>query len=135
ARRDRLFAVILRAGCGSASANGPAPAPIVVESTPTGSVTAVADRLPPDQTAALVRLAAQSGPIDPTAAHDHGPVTLVSTLPPEEQERFDEQITAAVDAATRFATTEQAAAAGYVQSSTQLPGIGTHWVKWSLVEK
>jgi hypothetical protein len=86
------------------------------------------------EASALIQLAAGSRPIDPSATHDRQTVTLVTTLLPQEQGRFDAEIRAAVDAAKSFPTTDAAAAAGYVQSSLQLPAIGTHWIKWSLVD-
>jgi hypothetical protein len=101
------------------------------------STTAVrGPRLSAAQEAALERLASLSGPIDPAVdVHRHDPVALASTLSPDEQARFDEQINAAVEAAKTFPTLESAAAQDYAQSSTQLPGIGTHWVRWSLVDQ
>jgi hypothetical protein len=56
-------------------------------------------------------------------------------LSPDEQRLFDAQISAARNTATRLATPEAASAAGYRQSSTQLPGIGTHWINWSLLDR
>src|SRR4051812_30006073 len=105
ARRHLLFAVVLLAACGSASARGTSPtaAPVVAPPSSSTSAAPVLDRLPPLEAAALVRLAGASGPIDPAATHDHGAVTLASTLPPDEQARFDAQIAAAVDAAEHFA--------------------------------
>jgi hypothetical protein len=131
ARRLLLPALLaLLASCSAAGSS-----PIAAPTSPaTPTTTSAADRLPPDASAALARLASLSGPIDPTTTHDE-PVTFATTLPPEEQARFDVQVRAAVDAARRFPTTDAAAAAGYVQSSTQLPGIGTHWVNWTLVDQ
>jgi len=130
ARWHLLFAGVLLAACTSSEAARPPDTP---DARPPA---AVADRLSPDQASALHRLAASSTPLDPTIdVHHVDPVTLVSTLTPADQARFDEQIAAAVAAAKKFVTTDDAAAAGYVQSSTQLPGIGTHWVKWSLIDQ
>src|SRR4051794_12540697 len=130
ARWQLLFAGVLLVACTSSEA---ARAPDTA-SVPASA--AVADRLSPEQASALHRLAAASTPLDPTVdVHHVDPVTLVATLAPADQARFDQQIAAAVAAAKKFVTTDDAAAAGYVQSSTQLPGIGTHWVKWSLIEQ
>ena len=122
--------VLLLVACSSAAASRPA--------TSSKSVAPLAptptDRLPTAEATALIRLAADSGPIDAATSQDHSTVTLASSLPPEEQARFDAEIQAAVDTAKQFATTDAAAAAGYVQSSLQLPAIGTHWIKWSLVD-
>src|SRR5688572_18912906 len=132
ARRPLLFAVVLLAACGSAPIAGEVRTPAPSAAAP--STTVPPDRLPPSEAAALVRLAASSPPIDTAELHEHEPAALVNWLPPEEQAQFDEQIRAAVDAAAAFVDTDTAAAQGYVRSSTQLPGIGTHWVKWSLVD-
>jgi hypothetical protein len=132
-RRVLLFALILPlTACGSVSSAQPSAVPMPTTAAPRTRL----DRLGADDSAALLRLASLSGPIDATtAAEQHLTTTLVSSLPPDEQTTFDSQIAATVDAAKRFTTTDQAAAAGYVQSSTQLPGIGTHWVKWSLIDQ
>jgi hypothetical protein len=113
--------------CGSATAALPATSSKSLSPTPN-------DRLPAVEATALIQLAARSKPIDAAATDHHGTVTLVSSLPPEEQARYEAEIQAAVDTAKQFAGTEAAAAAGYVQSSLQLPAIGTHWIKWSLVD-
>ncbi len=130
ARWHLAFAAVLLAACASAPVSrvsGTVTSPVPVTTS---------DRLPADQATALTRLAALSGPIDPAiAVHEHPTVALVASLSPEDQATFDQQIRAAVDAAKQFPTTDAAAAAGYVQSSTQLAGIGTHWVKWSLVDE
>ena len=128
ARRVLLFALVLPlVACGAASASRPTVGANSLAPTTN-------DRLPPAEAVALVALAAKSGPIEAPANHDHNTVTLVSTLPPEDQARFDAEIRAAVDNAAQFPTTTAAAAAGYAQSSLQLPAIGTHWIKWSLVD-
>ncbi|MEY2434023.1 MAG: hypothetical protein QOC92_3748 [Acidimicrobiaceae bacterium] len=133
ARRCLLLAgVIFLSACGSTSspsrAESPAPANVARGAAP--------NRLSSEEAAAIARLAMLSGPIDPSIPpHDHATVTLASSLPPEEQARFDLQIASAVASAKDFRTTDDATAAGYVQSSTQLPAIGTHWVRWSLVDQ
>ena len=129
ARRPLLLALLVVAGCSATSATPEQPAPQVVTSAPV-------ERLSPAQDAALTNLAALSGPIDPAASetHDHD-VTFASALSPGEQATFDEQLREARDAASRFRTTADAAAAGYVQSATQIPGVGTHWVNWELVDR
>ncbi len=134
ARRHLLFAVVLVAACGSVSA-APSPSPEPSARTATPAPTARAPRLAPSEQAAIERLAVSSPPIDPSESTAPPAVTLVTSLPADQKTRFDAQITAAAAAAKAFASTDMAAAAGYVQSSTQLPGIGTHWVKWSLVDQ
>jgi hypothetical protein len=61
-------------------------------------------------------------------------VAVESPLPPDEQVRFDEQWSAATTAAVSLATPALAATAGYVQSSPQAPGVGTHWIDWSAID-
>jgi hypothetical protein len=108
------------------------------------------NRVPFEQAAAIVALGARANRDAPApdeasggehaaghaehAGHtDAGPTTEVA-LSAADQAEFDRQWAAAVDAAARLATTEAAAAAGYVQSAAPGPGVGTHWVKWSLVD-
>jgi hypothetical protein len=71
------------------------------------------------------------------AAHGDGyePPPPDQPLDPEEQARLDEQWEQARVAAERLATPTAAAAAGYVQASAVVPGVGAHWVKWSLVDQ
>jgi hypothetical protein len=59
----------------------------------------------------------------------------VVTLSPQDQAVFDGQISTARSAAAQLATPADATAAGYTQASTQLPGIGTHWINWTLLDK
>jgi hypothetical protein len=74
-----------------------------------------------------------SGPFSLGAGHDvFGPVKQLP-LSPAEQRLFDEQWAAATTAALALATPEQAAAAGYVKAAPFNPGVGAHWIKWSLV--
>lgn len=129
-----LFASVLcLVACSSTAASRPAASN--PEASPVALVPAPIDRLPPAEAAALLDLAAESGPIGAPPTHDHETVTLVNALPPEEQARFDEQIRMAVDAAKEFITIEDVIGAGYAQSAAQAPGIGTHWVKWSLIDR
>jgi hypothetical protein len=69
----------------------------------------------------------------PRGADEH-PAPTVS-LEPGEQAVFDGQLVAASAAAAGLATPDAAIAAGYVQSATQLPAVGTHFVNWSLVDQ
>jgi hypothetical protein len=128
ARRPLLPALLLVAACSGSTA-----APERAASTTTPATT---PRLSPDASSALAHLASLSGPIDAAAAeaHDHT-VTFASALSPADQATFDEQLQAAKATAARFGTTAEAAAAGYVQSATQIPGVGTHWVNWELVDR
>ena len=132
ARRPLVLVIVLvAAGCSATSA-----APEQATSTP-ATTSAPVPRLSPVQDAALIHLAALSGPIDPAAAAsdiDHS-ATFARTLTPADQGTFDAQLAAAREAATHFRSTADAIAAGYVQSATQIPGVGTHWVNWELVDR
>lgn len=98
------------------------------------------ERLTPERAAALHDLAAASEPLPcgavaAAAGHGHGAdEQSESPLDPADQARFDTQWAAAEAAATRLATLDAAAAAGYVQASPQNPGVGTHWIDWTLVD-
>ena len=123
------FVVVL--SCASSGSDASAPS---AASAPTGSGDqpkgVLSDRIPLAEQGALLQLAARKQVVEHPAQQ---PMLGVS-LSVSDQARFDEQVRAATDAATRLGTIEAATAAGYVQSSTQLPGIGSHWVKWSLVD-
>ena len=106
-------------------------------------ITAVASVL------ALTAVAATSGGHDhgdggvgvarPAHQADHadhgtfGPVTE-EPLTVEEQRVLASQWAAAAAAAAPLATIADAEAAGYRQASAQAPGIGTHWIRWDLVD-
>ena len=128
ARRPLVLALMLVAACSATSAApehtaSPAPAP-----------QPLAPRLSTAQAAALAHLASLSGPIDPAQPEPHA-ATFTTGLSPADQATFDAQLTAARQAAARFRTTADATDAGYVQSATQIPGVGTHWVNWELVDR
>ncbi len=63
---------------------------------------------------------------------DVGPMPEVP-LTPEEQVVFDKQWAKASAAALELNTTEKAAAAGYVQGTPDVEGVGAHWINWQLV--
>ena len=71
------------------------------------------------------------------AAHGHG----FEQPPPDqplnaaEQAQIDQQWEQALETAERLATPTAAAAAGYAQASGVVPGVGAHWIKWSLVDR
>ena len=48
---------------------------------------------------------------------------------------MDRQLAAAAAAAAAIDTPDEAMAAGYVQASGESEGVGSHWVKWSLVDQ
>jgi hypothetical protein len=120
------LAALSCASSGPPAADAPTP-PTEASAEPT---VGLSSRIPAVEQAALLRLAARNQPLE----HPDPEPTLAVSLTDVDQARFDAQLAAATDAAARFSTTETAAAAGYVQSATQLPGVGTHWVKWSLVD-
>lgn len=65
--------------------------------------------------------------------HDvFGPVDELP-LSGDERKAFDEQWRAAVAASSNLVTPEQALKAGYSQAAPFNAGVGTHWIKWSLV--
>jgi hypothetical protein len=139
--------VLVVAACGGGGANVQSSAPAATVSTPpaTAPATPVVDpapnaprRLAPDAQAAIDRLAAESPPLTGTAPdhHDHGGFgpEVAEPMTEAEHDAMAVQWAAAETAAARLDTPEKAAAAGYVEASPQLPGIGSHWVKWSLID-
>jgi hypothetical protein len=66
--------------------------------------------------------------------HAHGVAPPERPLAGADAAAFSRQWAAAVAASTGLATPDQAAAAGYAQSSSQVPGVGTHWINWTLVD-
>jgi len=116
------------------------PATLVAEG---GSSAAAArvdrSRLPAEEQSALVALSWSRGSAVEAdgEGHEHafvepGPETDLS---PGEQLLLDEQWAAAASAAARFETTADAEADGYRQTSAAVPGVGSHWIKWSLVDR
>jgi hypothetical protein len=101
-------------------------------------------RLPQDEAIALLGLSARP-PLSGAQghSHDHGGghgIGFQEPPPPKplsatEQTSLDQQWAAAVAASQNLMTVEQATAAGYRQAGTEVPGVGSHWVKWSLVDK
>lgn len=95
-------------------------------------------RLPREEAVALALLArARSAPVPEGEGHDHGDdhSSHEHAMTPEEQETFSAQWAAATEAVERYATLEKAEAAGYVRASGNSDGAGSHWVKWSLVDR
>jgi hypothetical protein len=66
--------------------------------------------------------------------HAHGLAPPERALSGADATAFAGQWAAAVDAAASLATPERATAAGYAQASAQVPGVGTHWINWTLVD-
>ena len=102
-----------------------------------------AARLTSASQGALLALARESEPLPCGATaewaahvrgHAHGLAPPERALSGADATAFAGQWSAAVAAATRLATPEQATAAGYAQASAQVPGVGTHWINWTLVD-
>jgi hypothetical protein len=109
------------------------------------------DRVSPEQAAAIAALGAAADRDAPTpgdgagggagaadhaehAGHSDAGPTVEVALSAADEATFDREWSAAVGAAATLDTVERAAAAGYVQAAAPGPGVGTHWVKWSLVD-
>jgi len=127
------------AACGGSSDAGtgePAPA---TDQPRTGPLTPTdPSRISAEQAAAIAHLGEVADTAAPTGHHhgghsDAGPYPTV-VLPPQDQAGLDRQWAAARRAATNLDTPEEAAEAGYVRAAAQGPGVGVHWVKWSLVD-
>ncbi len=93
-------------------------------------------RIPPDEARAVVALG-ETDATEPDHAHGHtfGGKVLEYPLLTGDAAVFQEQWLAARRAAPRLDTVEEAAALGYVRAAVPAPGVGTHWVKWSLVSE
>ena len=103
-----------------------------------GSAAAVdRSRLPPDEAMALTALAwSRSGSLDPRLEHDHDEDDRErAELSALERETLAAQLAVASQMVAGYDTLAEAEAAGYVQASTGVDGVGAHWVKWSLVDR
>jgi hypothetical protein len=138
--------VVVLGACGGASAQvrpetpAAAPAAVTVPATPVVDPAPGAPRrLAPEQQAALAHLAGASGPLEaaPEDHHEHGAFApdVAVAMTEAEHDALAQQWAQAEAAAARLSTQEAATAEGYVQASSQLPGIGAHWVKWSLIDQ
>ncbi len=96
-------------------------------------------RLPASEAAAVDALAAVASQVFPPDghAHGHGATGQVDShaLTAAQQSEFDRQWQTAVAAVPALDSAEEAAAAGYTQASFTAPGVGVHWVKWSLIDR
>ena len=94
-------------------------------------------RLPESEALALATLAwSRSGSVDADGGHVHGESdSAAGDLSPSESTAVAAQLAIATEAASKLTTLEQAEAAGYVQASNVLPGVGAHLIKWSLVDQ
>ena len=96
-------------------------------------------RLPRGEAVALANLArSRSAAVPHDAGHDHdhdGSMAMASEFTPDLRKTLEAQLALATRAVPRYNTLEEAKAAGYVQASGNNDGAGTHWVKWSLVDR
>jgi hypothetical protein len=96
-------------------------------------------RLPPAERTAVEALAAVASPLFPPAgqAHGHGGTGEADSHPLSgaQQAEFDQQWQTAEAAVPALDTVEEATAAGYTLASFTAPGVGVHWVKWSLIDR
>jgi hypothetical protein len=110
------------------------PSPVAVA---TGALTPTdANRIDATERAAIEALRSPAGAPEPSG-HGHGDLQRYDQVPlsPSEQQQFDGQWAAAAAAASRLSTKEAALAAGYVPAAVWGAGIGTHYVKWSLIDR
>ncbi|NHZ71348.1 MAG: hypothetical protein GWP18_06865, partial [Proteobacteria bacterium] len=92
-------------------------------------------RLPQEEALALATLAwTRPGSLGEHASMDHGAEESVEPTA-EEDAAMAEALAVATASSTRLDTVEEVTALGYVQASGVTDGAGTHWIKWSLVDK
>ncbi|RPI10763.1 MAG: hypothetical protein EHM63_02680 [Actinobacteria bacterium] len=117
-------------GTAAPAGAGPTLAPL----TPTDP-----SRLPADEAAAIDALGAVASPLFPLAGHAHGHGATGQAeshaLTAAQQSEFDRQWQTAAAAVSGLDSIEEATAAGYTQASFTAPGVGVHWVKWSLIDR
>jgi hypothetical protein len=94
-------------------------------------------RLPRDQALALGRIAwTRSAPMDHSADHDHdSDAGAPADLTAAQETTLAAQLDVARTVVPRFDTLQEAEAAGYVRGSGEGDGAGSHWIKWSLVDR
>jgi hypothetical protein len=133
-------AVALLGACGTGESTTesiqgtPVPSPRIGPLTPRDP-----SRISPEQAAAIDELAHTASPDapDPHSMHDGhehpGPQTTVE-LRPSDMSRLNAQWQGARAAVPGLDTVEEATSAGYTRAAVQVPGIGTHWVNWTLID-
>jgi hypothetical protein len=122
--------------------DGHANAADAIAERPISSAVALAvdrSRLPADEALALATLSwSRPGLVGEHEHHGHGDPydgpPPQAPLSAQESLELGAQLEAAAAVAANLADTAAAAAAGYVQSATEVPGVGSHWTKWSLVD-
>jgi hypothetical protein len=93
-------------------------------------------RLPPSEAVALAQLSRSRSAIVPNeGGHDHGDSPTETELTAEERQTLTSQWATATAAVPLYDTLEEAEAAGYVKGSSLTDGAGSHWIKWSLVDR
>lgn len=95
-------------------------------------------RLPRDEAVALAILARERSTPVPDShdhEHEHDHASHDHEMTAEEQAAFDAQWNAATGAVERFDTLEEIEAAGYVRGSGNTDGAGSHYIKWSAVDR
>ena len=147
-------AILVLSACAGADARGTiptnepsidsllvAPTSVLTNAAPTLAPLTPTDpsQLPASEAAAIDALAAVASQVFPPAgdAHGHGATGHADShaLTAAQQSEFDRQWQTAVAAVPTLDSVEEAAAAGYTQASFTAPGVGVHWVKWSLVDR
>lgn len=104
---------------------------------PTQTETAI-DSMVPNDAAAFADLVEMShgAMVDTEMPHLHmGSDAMPVELSPSDEEALAAQLALATIAGERYNTVEEATAAGYVQISPYVDGVGSHWTKWSLVDQ
>lgn len=130
---------VLVAGCGGSSkgvepVGAPATSIQIGPRTPTDP-----NRISAGERQAIIQLGSVASAAAPPA-HHHDMSMMGAPMPTvplssAEQTDFDRQLAAAVAASKSLSTEQAATADGYVPASLAVAGIGTHWVKWSLIDK
>lgn len=87
--------------------------------------------LPASEVDAIIELGATGA--GPPPDHDHGPLYTPVEVVEADRDDLDAELAFASSVVADFDTVEEAAALGYVMATAPSPGIGTHWVKWSLI--
>jgi hypothetical protein len=98
-------------------------------------------RVLPANAAAIAALGRAVSPVDPSEHAGHGELggltgpQLVLPLWALDQPRFAAQWAAAVAAVPQFDTVAKAEALGYQRAAVQGPGVGVHFVNWTLIDQ
>jgi hypothetical protein len=137
-RAGRIALLVTSTACGSTSSSTSTPADDgVIFFAPVDTTASVA-ALPDEEVAAIVALGqtgADRPPDEEHAHHHHRASTSQTRLRPSERAARDVELAAARAALVNFDTVEEAAERGYVLATSTSPGIGIHWVRWSLIRE